>query len=165
MRIIVTLFIVVVLGLLGPNLAEAVSSSELIEKAKDYDGEAIAYEGEVIGDVMRRNDYVWINVHDGKSAIGLWVRFSEAGEIQHKGNYKHEGDRVRAKGIFNRACPQHGGDLDIHVQELEILAPGYEIAHPVSWRQVVIAAVLSIIGGLMFLWERARKKRVQAGLE
>jgi hypothetical protein len=92
--------------------AGSLSSVDLIERSEDFDGQIVTYEGEVVGDVMRRRDFAWVNVHDGKNAIGLWMRSSDALKIKHKGGYKHSGDRVRVRGVFNRACSQHGGDLD-----------------------------------------------------
>ncbi len=158
------LILVIFFVLTWISWAEAVSSIDLIEKAKEYDGKMVTYEGEVIGDVMRRSNFAWVNVHDGKSAIGLWMKMSEARKIIYKGNYKFRGDKLRVKGVFNRACTQHGGDLDIHVEELEIITYGYEVAHTISWKQVIAGAVLSVISGIMFILERVRKKRLETEL-
>ncbi|MDD5775078.1 MAG: DNA-binding protein, partial [Candidatus Omnitrophica bacterium] len=46
--------------------AQTVSSEELIARPKDFDGTAVVFRGEVIGDIMIRGGYAWINVHDGK---------------------------------------------------------------------------------------------------
>ena len=50
-----------------------VSSTELIEKAKELDGKEIVYEGEVIGEVMTRGEYSWVNLNDGLNAVGVWM--------------------------------------------------------------------------------------------
>ncbi|MDI6605929.1 MAG: hypothetical protein QME65_02145, partial [Candidatus Omnitrophota bacterium] len=42
--------------------AQPVSSTELIENAQAYDGKRVAYAGEVIGDIMRRGNFAWLNV-------------------------------------------------------------------------------------------------------
>ncbi|MCM8823992.1 MAG: DNA-binding protein, partial [Candidatus Omnitrophica bacterium] len=52
---------------------EKIDSTKLIGNAKEYDGKIIIYEGEVIGDIMLRGKYAWINVNDGKGTIGVWV--------------------------------------------------------------------------------------------
>ncbi|MGD9014947.1 MAG: DNA-binding protein, partial [Candidatus Omnitrophota bacterium] len=58
-----------VLGILNFNCyAEPVSSTELIENAKSYDGQQVVYEGEVIGEVMHRRDGVWVNINDGDNS-------------------------------------------------------------------------------------------------
>jgi len=36
--------------------AQVISSTELINKSKDYDAQTVAYQGEVIGDVMAREN-------------------------------------------------------------------------------------------------------------
>jgi len=107
--------------------AQPISSKELIENAIRYDGKIVEYEGEAIGDVMVRGEYCWINLNDGKDAIGIWIKKDMAKEIEYKGSYKFKGDWLRIKGIFNRSCLQHGGDLDIHTISSEIIEKGREI--------------------------------------
>lgn len=161
-RTLVFLALIVAFSLTQLQPVLAVSFSDLIEQAEKYDGKMITYEGEVVGDVMRRKNYAWVNVHDGKGAIGLWMKFSEARKIKFKGNYKYKGDRIRVRGIFNRACPQHGGDLDIHVEELEVLAPGRRTPDPVPLQELLAATALSIVAGLLFLaGRRLGRKRNQ----
>lgn len=104
--------------------AQSIPSSELISNAKQYDGRPVVYAGEVIGEVMARGGYAWINVNDGENAIGIWLPKGLAQEIDYAGSYKSIGDQVEINGIFYRACPQHGGDLDIHALSLRIIRPG-----------------------------------------
>lgn len=94
--------------------APPLSSTELINNAKEYDGKSVVYTGEVIGDVMVRGDFVWVNLNDGENAIGIWLDKETAKEIQFTGSYRAKGDRLEVTGVFHRACIQHGGDLDIH---------------------------------------------------
>ncbi len=110
--------------MLKNTAAQPVSSNDLINKAKGYDNGPVDYEGEVIGDIMARGQYVWINVNDGKNAVGIWADKSLAKEITFQGGYRHKGDAIRIYGIFHRSCPEHGGDLDIHASTVEIIAPG-----------------------------------------
>lgn len=107
-----------------PCFAQPIPSAELINRAKDYDGKIVAYQGEVIGDVMQRGDFAWINVNDGKNAIGIWAPAHLAKEVVYTGSYKSIGDRIEIIGIFQRACLQHGGDLDIHAQAIRKLSAG-----------------------------------------
>ncbi|MCM8827251.1 MAG: DNA-binding protein [Candidatus Omnitrophica bacterium] len=103
---------------------EKIDSTKLIGNAKEYDGKIIIYEGEVIGDIMLRGKYAWINVNDGKGTIGVWVDRDLAKEVSFTGNYRYNGDWIEIKGIFNRACLQHGGDLDIHAKTIRIIRKG-----------------------------------------
>jgi hypothetical protein len=105
-------------------LGQTVSSSELIAQAKNFDNKTVTYSGEVIGDVMKRGDFAWINVNDGANAIGVWIAAAMAGEVRSTGNFKRVGDTVEVVGIFNRVCVGHGGDLDIHAQSMRILSSG-----------------------------------------
>jgi hypothetical protein len=116
-----------ILSTLHKSFAQPISSRELIENAKMYDGKLIEYEGEVIGDVMKRGDFVWINLHDGKGTIGVWAKKDMAKVIEYRGNYRFKGDWLRVKGIFNRSCSEHGGDLDIHAISLDRIESGREI--------------------------------------
>lgn len=124
--------------------AQGVSSTELITKEKDYDGRNIVFEGEVIGDIMKRGDFFWVNVNDGNNAIGVWATKEAVSKIKYSGDFKHTGDKVQIKGVFNRNCPQHGGDLDIHAQEIDIISVGYENAHNIDLEKIKVVKSLTI---------------------
>jgi len=126
-------------------LAEPVSSTDLINNAKQYDGKELDYKGEVIGDVMVRGKFAWINVNDTKSAIGIWLPENLVKEISITGSYKAKGDIVEVKGKFNRACIEHGGDLDIHAVSLQIIAKGANVDEVISPRKIKAAIVFLII--------------------
>ena len=124
---------------------EGVSSSmELIRNAEKYNGETVTYEGEVIGDVMCRGEYGWINVSDGENVIGIWCKREDLEKIKFAGSYKTKGDEVRISGIFNRSCSRHQGGLDIHAQELEVVESGREILHPLNMKKAKLAGILTI---------------------
>ncbi len=107
--------------------AQPVSSAELINGAKQYEGKIVVYAGEVIGDIMVRGEHAWINVNDGTNAIGIWINKDLAKDILHAGNYKSKGDWIEVIGSFQRACLQHGGDLDIHASAIKIINSGRDI--------------------------------------
>jgi len=107
--------------------AQPVSSTELINNAKLYDGKIVNYEGEVIGDIMKRGDYAWVNVNDGVNAIGIWINTALLRDIGFTGSYKSVGDGIEATGVFRRACPEHGGDLDIHAQSIRKTGAGRQM--------------------------------------
>lgn len=131
--------------------AQSLSSTELINNAKAYDGKTVTYEGEVIGDVMARGEYAWLNVNDGKNALGIWIEKSLAKEINYTGSYKSKGDWVQVSGIFHRACPEHGGDLDIHAQEIKKTMPGRLINERLNPGKRNLAYVLLGILGLIWI--------------
>ena len=130
--------------------AQGVPSGELVNKAKLYDGKVIAYKGEVIGEVMQRGNFAWVNIRDEENAIGVWLPLALAREIVYAGNYKAKGDIVEVTGIFNRACPEHGGDLDIHAQTLRNIDQGKMIQERLNPSKANQALVL--LGVLFLVW-------------
>jgi len=137
--------------------AQPISSEELINNAKLFDGKSVVYIGEVIGDIMVRGEYAWVNVNDGKNAIGVWIGKDLVKDIAYTGSYKFKGDVVEVSGIFHRACLQHGGDLDIHAQSLTKRIAGrptQEIPN-VKKRNIVIL----LLGALVLIWILTLLKR------
>lgn len=131
-------------------LAQGISSSDLINNAKLYDSKTVNYKGEVIGDVMKRGDFAWVNVNDGISAIGIWVPLVFTKEIIYTGSYRARGDIVEVAGVFNRACPEHGGDLDIHAQALRKTDSGRPVMEKINTAKV--NQVLILLGVLILVW-------------
>lgn len=145
MRKLATLLLVALL--LPPvwSLAEgtAVSSNDLIENARSLDGGVVCYTGEVIGDILKRGDHTWLNISDGNNAMGVWVETALLDEITTPGRYGEHGDEVRVTGVFHRACAEHGGDMDLHATQIELLYAGYPTAHRVQPWQLIAALVFT----------------------
>jgi hypothetical protein len=136
---------------------ENVGSNELIEQAKDFDGQEIVYSGEVIGDILDAGDHVWLNVSDGSNAIGVWTDRNLASDIQIPGRYGQHGDTVQVTGVFYRACPEHGGDFDIHAKSVTLVQSGYPVSHDVTEWKVWLAVLLTVgaAGCMVFVLSRA----------
>lgn len=127
--------IVLVLGLGAlPSAAHAASysSKALIENAKLLDGKKVTYRGEAVTAIMKRGDHAWVNVNDGDNAIGIWCKVSMLEPVKFLGDYKHAGDILEVEGMFNRACPMHGGELDIHPNKVKILKAGFSMKEKVD---------------------------------
>lgn len=106
---------------------EPLSSTVLIEDAKSFDKKEITYRGEAVTAVMNRGEFSWVNLNDGANAIGVWAKRSEIEKIRSLGGYNRKGDIAEVKGIFNRACNMHKGELDIHAHSVDIIKRGYAI--------------------------------------
>jgi hypothetical protein len=130
--------------------SEGLSSSELIINAKDYDGKLVTYVGEVIGDVMLRGEFAWVNISDGDNALGVWVSSSLTKEINFTGSYKLRGDNLEIAGVFHRACPEHGGDLDIHAQTLRKISSGRIVNQRLNLDKKNLSLIL--FGALFLIW-------------
>ncbi len=139
--------------------AQPVSSTELVNKARDYDGKSVIYAGEVIGDVMARGDFAWVNVNDGENAIGIWLKKESAEEIQFAGSYHARGDRLEISGIFNRGCTQHGGDMDIHAQTVRTISPGGPVREEFNTGKRNVTFILLGVLALVLIFARQRKSR------
>lgn len=129
---------------------ETISSTELINNAKEYDNKMVIYKGEVIGDIMVRGKFSWINVNDGVNAIGIWSDKDLVKDILYTGSYKSRGDIIEVKGVFHRACLEHGGDMDIHTQALRRINSGEIIKEPVDINKRKLAFIL--LGALIIIF-------------
>jgi len=132
-------------------LAQPVLSTDLINKAKDYDQKIVIYEGEVIGDVMQRGGHAWLNINDGYNAIGVWAdKNLLQGVIKYTGSYRAKGDWLEVGGIFNRACRQHGGDMDIHAQTVRKIKEGRLFIEKINPEKKKLILILLIL--LSVIW-------------
>ncbi|MEA5074978.1 MAG: hypothetical protein VB139_01345 [Coriobacteriia bacterium] len=150
------------------------TSTELVASPAEFDGEAVAFTGEVIGESMERGDMAWLHLNDDayrdrnveegaplggyNSGMAVWIPAEAASTVVTFGDHAHEGDVVRISGTFNAACPEHGGDMDIHASSLEVVTPGHRVDDPVDPGKVVWAIVLSMAALVAFLADRLRAR-------
>lgn len=137
-----------------------VTSNDLINNAGDFDGKKTVYTGEVIGDILSRGEYSWLNVSDGSNAVGVWVQSDVISAIDMLGGYTSHGDTIRITGVFNRACPAHGGDMDIHAASIDIVQEGYAVSHNIPGWKFIIGPVL-LGAALLFLILILRKRKLK----
>lgn len=125
--------------------------NDLIENAKELDGQEVTVQGEAIGERMDRGNYSWININDGTNAIGIWLDGSEADKVSNYGNYKFIGDTVKITGVFHRACKEHGGEADLHSISLEIVKDGYQVKEQISQVKILSAIILTPLALLILV--------------
>lgn len=131
-----------------PILAEATpvpDGASLIEQAKFLNGQEIVFQGEVIGDIMQRQDHYWINVLNNGTAIGVWITAEQRSMISFVGRYGTKGDMISVMGVFSQACAEHGGDLDIHADSLAVVDHGYMIQEKLNIPHLIAAVILIIL--------------------
>lgn len=119
-----------------------VSSRRLIEHAKFYDGKTVTYGGEAVTAVMKRAEFGWVNINDGDNAIGVWCNASLLDPVKFLGNYKAKGDTLEIVGVFNRACQEHGGDLDIHADTVLVKKEGHAIHEIINIKKIRLVLIL-----------------------
>jgi len=151
------------------------SSTQLVEKNKQYNGQTVTFTGEAIGEVMVRGDYAWIHLNDDaymeanveegaklggyNSGMAIWVPSALTKQIDTYGDYKHEGSIVQVSGTFNAACKEHGGDMDIHATSVTMIRPGHVVDDPVpAWKAALAAAMVLLAGGLYWFERRTRSR-------
>jgi hypothetical protein len=138
-----------------------------------WNGKTVTFHGEAIGEVMARDSYAWIHLNDDaymeqnveegaklggyNSGMAVWVPAELTKVIDTYGDYKHEGTIVEVTGVFNAACKEHGGDMDIHATTLRILRPGHAVDDPVHPWKVWLA--LALIAAAFGLWRLDRITR------
>jgi len=125
--------------------AASFSSKDLIENAKLLDGKVLTYRGEAITAIMNRGENSWVNVFDGSNAIGVWCESASLKDVKFLGDYKHKGDMLEVEGVFNRACPAHKGELDIHALKVNIVEQGYRVEEHIDTRKIYLAVIIFLL--------------------
>jgi hypothetical protein len=137
----------------GVLAADVIELNQLVENAEAIDGKTFTVIGEAIGESMERGDHAWVNINDGSNAMGIWIPLDDAKSIKVFGDYKHIGDQLQVTGVFNRACVEHGGDVDIHSTSIEVVTAGYATTETVPFQKIIIGIVLvflALIFGLIY---------------
>ena len=107
------------------KIPDSITVSQILQNQKEWDGNEISYQGEVIGQAIFEKNHVWINVMDREfNAMGFWIPSSEIKKISNYGKFGVKGDILEMKGVFHKVCPQHGGETDIHSDLITVLEKG-----------------------------------------
>lgn len=157
-----------VVPVLSPNDPD---SAQLVMEPKKWDGREITFTGEAITEALERGDMAWVHINDDayylrnveegaelggyNSGQAVWMPRELAEKITYFGDYTNEGDVVSATGVFNAACGQHGGDMDIHATALEIREIGHRVHEPVKLEKAAVALVLALLS--VVLWVATRR--------
>ncbi len=145
------------------SIAVKVTTKDLVGDSKTYEGRKVVLKGEVIGDIMRRGQFAWVNLRDKFNAVGVWVSADLTQKIAYKGNYRYKGDIVEVEGIFKHADSQLGGDFCIRAGQLSIIEKGHYLAHPVSATKInislsMLAVTLCLLVLRLFIKTKEKKE-------
>lgn len=143
-------------------LAAPVPSGELLAHPQAYDGRTVVFEGEAIQDVMPRGDHLWLNVHDGANALGVWLPAGMLPPDTRTGDYHQTGDRLRVTAVFRAACPEHGGEVDLHATAVERIGPAQPTPHPIAPSRALLLA-FCLPPALLLATAAARLERRRRG--
>ncbi len=129
--------------------ADVIELNQLVENAEAMDGQPVTVTGEAIGEALERGDHAWVNINDGTNAIGIWMPLGDAQSIKIFGDYKHIGDQLQVTGVFNRACAQHGGDVDIHCATIAVVKAGSATVESVPALKIIASLVLVCLASVL----------------
>lgn len=154
-----------------------VSSTQVYRCPSAFDGVAVTYVGEVVGDLLRRDGGAWVQVNDDPYALevgpliahreqegfntgmSVWLPDGLHERLTGLGDSTRRGDVVLVTGQLLRDDPDDGGGITIRADELDLLAPSETVDAPLHLVQAVVAAVLALVAAGTFLWARREGKR------
>lgn len=155
----------------GEAPAEAIASAALIADPARWDSRAVAFVGEAVGEAMFRGGHAWLQLNDDpyrapaateaartlhgyNSGLAAWAPERLARDVRRFGGYRGRGDLVRVLGTFHATCPEHGGDMDLHVASLRVVEEGFPVAHPLRARRFALGIGLLVLAGALGLLRR-----------
>jgi hypothetical protein len=141
--------------------AAPATSTDLIVQARTLDKTVVTYGGEVVGEILDRGAFAWVSIYDGTNALSVWMTKAQARTLSVLGNYKYRGDEIRVRGILHRACPEHGGALDIHAETVRVTHPGQAVPEKIFRSKVQVLVFL--LGGLVCLASLSLLRKKRAG--
>lgn len=140
-----------------PRSSDASSPAE-IAQAPIAPGSTVTIFGEAVGEILRaREGETWVNLLGEGVGVGVVMSREDASRIEHFASYRESGDILVVTGTFNQACPEHGGDLDVHATSMRIVRRGGPIAHPIRWWKLVVAVAASSVVALEVVLYRRRR--------
>jgi hypothetical protein len=149
-----------------------VASTQVFACPAAFDGAAVTYVGEVVGELLPRRGGVWAQVNDDvyalevgpvighrelagfNTGLSVWIPDGLHEAIDGVGRPFQRGDVILVRGTLLRADPDDGGGTTVRAEELEVLAPTLVIEPPFHTLQAVVAGVLAILALIAVLWSR-----------
>ena len=156
-----------------------VTSSAILECPDAFDRQVVTYVGEVVGDVLQRDEGAWLLVNDDPYALvvgplqghsnfegtntGLSVWLPDPLPELRPGGPDLRGTVIAVNGVVQRADPRDGGGLTLTALDpasTRIVAEAQPIDRPLNRGQAVLAAVLALVAlGVLLVERRASQRR------
>lgn len=160
-----------------PGPVGRVSSTEVLQCPRRFDGRLVTFVGEAVGDVLRRDGGAWVQLNDDayglekgplpghrefagtNSGLAVWLPDDLVDLVQRPGRRGVRGDVLQVEGFLRRVDPDDGGGLTIRATDGVLLSPARELDQPVHRSQMVVAGVLALLAiGLVIRERRAREE-------
>lgn len=160
MRKIISLLLIFFLSGIPNSFSQRLK--DILSEPDTFDKAKVSFKGEVIGEVLKEKDGVWINMSSGDFNIGVFLKDKKmVDKIKNFGSYKVKGDRVKIEGIFYKRCPFHF-ERNIHALSLEIINIGgvrmevpLDSKKKLSFILIIICLTLGIIYFIKIKYGRA----------
>lgn len=124
---------------------QVASLADILNHPDRFNERRVEIEGEIIGELLKADKGLWINISSADQSMGVFLFDKEAvGAISHWGRYKVRGDRVKIEGVFYKDCPLHHV-MDIHLDRLEVLEQGRVLEDSVPLFKVDLSIVFFVI--------------------
>ncbi|MDY0087135.1 MAG: hypothetical protein RBS78_01055 [Coriobacteriia bacterium] len=134
------------------------SPAEVVAIDRALDGTRVVVEGEAVGESLRaRGGGRWVNILGEGVGLGIWVTDGMAEVVQHYGDYKNDGDTVRAVGTLHIACAQHAGEFDVHAERLEVIERGGPREMNVDLTKGFVGAAGLVLAFVLYRWYQRRR--------
>lgn len=162
----------------APRPVGRATSAALVECPERFDGRTVSYVGEVVGDVLQREDGAWVLMNDDayalevgplnthgrfrgpNSGVSVWLEGELAALADEPGRAGRRGDVLRVRGIVHRVDPADGGGLTIRASTGQVVAEARRVDTPLHVPQAVTAAILALLAaGVVVAGRMAERRR------
>lgn len=165
----------------APGAPVPVTSNELYACPQAWDGSRVRYEGEVVGGVLPRGEWSWVQVNDdvyadvrgplpahrdyrgGNAGIGVAVPASAAEAITTLGGPQTHGDLIEVVGRFERVDEASREVAIIRATDVSIVRAGTPFEDVRLADRELAAAVAGLVALAMVALERRRAWRARHG--
>ncbi len=146
----------------SPSPYSSVDVRSLLSAGKRQDGSDVVFTGEAVGSpIIADEGHVWVNVKNAGAMVGVYMSTELAGQIAHYATYEQTGDMITVQGIYNLACADHNGELEVHAEQVEVNAQGESWTNPVNPATYVVGIVLIVAGLALTLARQSLHGRVR----
>jgi hypothetical protein len=158
-------------------IGRRISSAQVTACPQAFDQLDVRFAGEVIGDLLRRDGGVWVQVNDDDYALevgplsrhddrrgfngglAVWLPDGLHEQVSGLGGPHRRGDVLLIDGVILRADPEDGGGTTLRARSAQVLAPSVELPTPLHVPQAVVAALLGPLAVAALVWSRSTRRR------
>ena len=136
--------------------------SALLADNGTLSGQQVSFFAEAIGDPIRSEDgRIWVNVLGDGQLIGVCMTPEQVESITNWGGYCVKGTELQITGTLDLSCSSHGGNLDIHADNVAVISPGGAFAENVQYGELYAGIALVCLGaGLWALYALRRRRKL-----